>query len=182
MMTSGTFTIYDPAYPSKPADTTTLARATAVALEDTIRRDGLETGAFIAADGRVVIQKTGRPNQVTFGAHELLGTDRTLFTHNHPDGDTFSREDIVAAIQSDLIEVRAVGPTLRHFMWAPGGWPPEVALDRAIAKAIAVAQAHTGRMINTGQLDQRHAPREVTHQLWREVARMLSLRYEREKS
>jgi hypothetical protein len=142
----------------------------------------LETGAYIAANGSVVIEKTGLPNRVSFVGYELDGTDRTLFTHNHPDDGTFSHEDVHAAIESDLIELRAVGPTLRHIMSAPHGWPSTVALDKAIAKSVAVAQSRTTVLINTGQVDRQNVQREVTHQLWREVARLLNLHYEREKS
>ena len=178
----GTFTIYDSAFPSKQADVSTPARRAAVHLENSIRNDALETGAFIARDGSVVVQKTGAPNHVRFNRHELSGTNGTLFTHNHPKDETFSREDIIAAIESQLVELRAVGPMLRHIMQAPGGWPSLTAFDRAIKGAVTIAQQRTTAQINAGNLDARDAHREVCHQMWREVSNSLSLRYEREKS
>jgi hypothetical protein len=183
VMVNWSFSIYDTGWPSAAPDRSTPALNSAVGLEDSVRRDSDETGAFFARDGSLIIRKTGTPKQVSFTKQELVGTDGTLFTHNHPDDGTFSREDIVAAIQSRLIELRAVGPSLRHRMQAPGnGWPSIVAFDRALATAGPLAQQKTAVQLASGQLDPRYVPAEVCHQLWLEVARLLSLRYQREKS
>ncbi len=48
---SGEFTIYDPGYPRVKADVSTPARKSAVALEEKIRNDSLETGVFFTDDG-----------------------------------------------------------------------------------------------------------------------------------
>jgi hypothetical protein len=178
----GSFNVYDNAFPTTKPDTSTAARASAVALEIQIRSDANETGAFIARDGSIIVQKTGSPSSVSFSSTELIGTHGTLFTHNHPDDGPFSREDIVAAIKSQLVEVRVVGPTLRYIVAARGGWPPIVALDRAIAKAIPIANQETRQQVRLGQLHPQHVDLEVCHQLWLDVARTLSLQYMREKS
>jgi hypothetical protein len=181
-MVSAAFSIYDIGHPTGTPDRSSPSRDAAVSLEDQIRGDSLETGAFFARDGRLVIRKTGAPDRVTFTAGELVGTDGTLFTHNHPDDDTFSQQDIVSAIESQLLELRAVGPTLRHMMSAPGGWPSKTAFTRAFQNSVNPANSVTAQMISSGQLDSQYARREVCHQFWCEVARRLSLRYSREKS
>lgn len=181
MVTAG-FSIYDIGHPKGTPDRSSPSRDAAVSLEDQIRTDSLETGAFFARDGQLVVRKTGAPHRVTFTVSELIGTDGTLFTHNHPDDDTFSQQDIVSAIESQLLELRAVGPTLRHMMSAPGGWPSKMAFSRAFRNSINHANIVTAQMISSGQLDRRYAKREVCHQFWCEVARRLSLRYSREKS
>lgn len=181
-MVSAAFSIYDIGHPRSTPDRSSPYRDAAVSLEDQIRGDSLETGAFFARDGRLVFRKTGAPDRVTFTSSELIGTDRTLFTHNHPDDDTFSQQDIISAIESQLLELRAVGPTLRHMMSAPGGWPSKTAFSRAFQSSINHANIVTAQMISSGQLDGQYAKREVCHQFWCEVARKLSLRYSREKS
>ena len=181
-MVSAGFSIYDIGHPRGRPDRSTPARDAAVSLEDQIRTDSLETGAFFARDGQLVVRKTGAPDRVTFTASELVGTDGTLFTHNHPDDDTFSQQDVVSAIESQLLELRAVGPTLRHTMSAPGGWPSKTAFSRAFHNSVNPANIVTAQMISSGQLDRQYAKREACHQFWCEVARRLSLRYSREKS
>lgn len=178
----GSFSIYDNAYPTSSPDTSTLARACAVAIENQIRIDINETGAFVARDGSVVIKKTGAPSNVAFSSSELFGTQGTLFTHNHPDDRTFSREDVVAAVKSQLAELRAVGPTLRYSMSARGNWPPIAALRRAIASAVPIAIQETSQLVKLGQLHPQWIDHEVDHQLWCAVSRTLSLQYVREKS
>jgi hypothetical protein len=174
--------IYDPACPRQTPDVSTRARAAAVKLEDSIRSNSRETGAFIAANGSVVIQKTGSPNQVQFSGSELNGTARTLFTHNHPGDGTFSYPDLLCAIESDLEELRAVGPYLRHMMIAPSGWPTDIILSSALLNAIPVAIKKVAYMVASGSLEQRYAQSEVEHQLWVEVGRVLNLEYKRERS
>jgi hypothetical protein len=178
----GAFTIYDHAYPCKVPDSSTPARAAGVNLESRIRSNGDETGAFIAPQGTVVIEKTGLPDQVRFSGAELNGTDRTLFTHNHPGNGSFSRQDIVAAILSDLEELRAVGPTIRHMLRAPSGWPTAAALDAAIARATPVATRRVAQMLASGALNGPFLQPELTHQLWVAVAKDLRLDYIRERS
>lgn len=80
----GTFTIYDIGYPRGVPDTSTPALMAAVTLEARIRNDGVETGAFIAADGSIIVQRTGAPDRVRFTVAELAGTDRTVFSRDQP--------------------------------------------------------------------------------------------------
>lgn len=176
-------TIYDQAYPSSAADVSTPARAAAVKEEDAIRNDRLETGIFIARDGREVIRKTGAPNQVRFMGTDLFGTQGALFTHNHPGNGTFSLQDVMAAIDSNACELRAVGPTLRYVMRpCESGWPTEQMLIAAVASAAPIAQNRVSWMIARRQVELQFAQAETEHQLWVEVAGALGLEYTREKS
>jgi hypothetical protein len=178
----GVFTIYDRAYPTRAPDVSTPALLVAVRLENQIRNDSRETGAFIAADGSIVIQKTGTPDRVMFHGTELAGTRGTLFTHNHPLDRTFSQQDVDAAIRSSLAELRAVGPTVRHRMRAPNGWPTGVDLVNALATAAQTAQKRTAHAIASGALHAQYAQPEVEHQCWVQVSSALGLVYMREKS
>lgn len=179
---AGDFGIYDAAYPMRAADVSTPARAAAVKLENQIRRDSRETGAFIAADGTVVVQKTGLPDRVSFTAKELAGTQGTLFTHNHPGNGSFSRVDVMSALASELAELRVAGPSLRYSLQPGDSWPSRIELDSAIREAQGYAQRAVSRMIAAGDLDPRYAQAEAEHQVWVAVARKLGLKYVREKS
>jgi hypothetical protein len=182
MVSQGTFTIYDIGYATTTPDTSTSARAAAVTLENAIRGNALETGAFLASSGSVIVQKTGAPDNVKFVGAELNGTRGTLFTHNHPDDSSFSLPDVISAIRSDLEELRAVGPTIRHFMQPAGPWPTEAALLNALPSAAVMARRKVAHAVGSGALNSRHAQAEITHQLWVELAALLGFSYWREKS
>jgi len=178
----GDHSIYDAPHPKVTPNVSTPALTTAVRLENQIRLDELETGAFIAADGRVIIQKTGQPDRLRFTAQELQGTDGTVFTHNHPMNGTFSAVDIESAIQSKLQEVRAAGPTLRYSMRPGPEWPTLDALQEQLAAQTEIARSRVTRMIVDGELEPRFATHELNHQLWSLVAGKLGMAYTREKS
>jgi hypothetical protein len=185
----GEFTVYDGAYPKVKPDVSTPARAAAVALEDRIRLDEAETGAFIDFDGRIIVQKTGpkpakgEPKKVTFTERELRGTYGSVFTHNHPGNRPFSPEDVEAAIAQGLTELRAAGPTLRYQMQRKGPtWPTIDELHEAFAATVEIAGRRVARMIAQGELEPQFAQAESEHQHWRLVAQKLGLKYNREKS
>lgn len=178
----GLFTIYDAAYPKVKPDISTPARVAAVKLEEAIRSNGLETGAFIASDGRVLVQKTGKPDRLSFTGSELSGTDGSLFTHNHPGNGTFSRADVIAAVDSGLTELRAIGPTMRHILQPGSGWPSLEVLEAEILRQSQKSLDVTREMVNRGELELKFASAEANHQLWALVAKALGLRYTRERS
>ncbi|MFT4243551.1 MAG: hypothetical protein QM569_14860 [Acidovorax sp.] len=180
----GDFTVYDGAYPQKTADTSTPARAAAVALENQVRRDDLETAAFFSPAGAERIRKTGQPNMVSFTAQDLAAVRAgDTFSHNHPGNGTFSLDDIENAAELRLAEIRAVGPTLRHMM-APGavGWPTTAQLQAEVARAAEDAQQAVAALVGADELAERFAQAELNHQVWVRVARKFGLRYTREKS
>lgn len=175
-------TIYDVGFPCKLPDASRPDLATAVALEDRIRLDSDETGAFVAADGSIVVSKTGTPNHVRFVGTELAGTDGTLFTHNHPSGLPFSIQDVEAAADSDLKEVRVVGGTIRYRMWPRGGWPTVPAIYAAVRLAHVGVAGTVRHLLATGAIHPRFKQMEAEHQLWLRVALKLNLAYVRERA
>ncbi|MBY0242220.1 MAG: phage head morphogenesis protein, partial [Burkholderiaceae bacterium] len=121
----GTFTIYDPGFPRLQPDVSTPARATAVKLEDQIRGEKNEFGAFVSKDGGVLLRRAGLPDKVPYTEDELRSMKGTTFTHNHPGGLSFSVDDVRNASFADLVELRAVAPHYRHTMTPKGAWPGE---------------------------------------------------------
>lgn len=176
------FSVYDTAVPRHSPDTSTPARKAAVSFENSIRRDPAETGAFFRQDGTLIVRKTGLPNRVGFSTSELATAAGSLFTHNHPEGYSFSVPDIQLAVSQRLAEIRAVAPYCRHAMRPKGAWPSVPDLVAAIQTETQRANAHVHSMEHSGQLSSRFVDFELQHQIWVFVSRSLNLEYRREAS
>lgn len=179
---TGEFTVFDTGYPSTRPDVSTASRRAAVQVEENIRKDKLETGAFIDKNGAVVLQRQGEPDHVGFYPDELSRMKGTTFTHNHPGNTTFSAEDISLAAATGLYELRAVGPTLRYTMVAENGWPDHATMEAAIKESMVVAQKRVDSMAGRGELENEHRQSEAEHQVWVAFSAALKLKYGREKS
>lgn len=179
---SGEFTIYDPGFARVAPDVSTPARAAAVKIEDKIRDQKNEFGAFIAPDGKVMLQRSGLPDKVPIFADELATMKGALFTHNHPGGLSFSPADVRNAAFADLAEVRVVTAQQRHMMSAKGKWPAEANIDRAFNAELTKAQADVDTMVKTNQLNVKYATAEIHHLAWTRAAAKLGLNYTREAS
>lgn len=178
---SSTFNAYDPgAAPASP-DISTPARAAAVQLENEIRRDTLETGAFIAPDGRILLRRTGRPNRVSYLPDELVGLQGATFTHNHPRGASFSLDDLLLAADLQLHEVRAVTTRFRHGAAAlpnlhEDAWRTAYDLEglRQRARLAPEVRVDALHLFDFGV--------EVRHLVWVELSHQLGFTYWRENS
>lgn len=178
---SSTFNDYDPGNPRSEPDLSTPARLTAVQIEDEIRRDLVETGAFIAADGRVMLRRSGLLNRVSFLPDELAGVPGATFTHNHPGGGSFSLEDILVAAELGLQEIRVVTPRFRH---GAAGLPNlqreawRTAYDLQQTRLMALLASKV-------KLDALHPfdfGFEVRHRVWVHLSRQFGFIYWRENS
>lgn len=179
---TGTFTIYDPGFPRTFPDTSTPVRSAMVIFEENIRRDAVETGAFFAVDGRLLLQHIGDAHQVGFTQQEMLQMRHAYFTHNHPGDLTFSVEDIILASEINLVEVRAVTPLCRHIMEPVGVWPAPDVVNAAFNAELAQAKKLIDTELISGLLAVRHAFHELHHRAWVRVAANLHLKYVREAS
>ena len=180
---SSTFSSYDPGSPRVQPDTSTPSRSTAVQIEDEIRRDAVETGAFIATDGRLMLRKTGVPNRVSFLPEELTGMCGATFTHNHPGGVGFSVEDIVLAGELQLTEVRVVTTRFRHLAFAFTSVAPD---EKELQAAYDLEQrrlvAKTRLKVTVGELHPADFGTEVHHLIWFRLSRQYGFTYSRENS
>jgi len=69
-----------------------------------------ETATLVSAEGTVMLDKAGDDKSVRFTSKEtgiIRDTPGAVFTHNHPNGTSFSREDIRFAISTGVSEIRA---------------------------------------------------------------------------
>ena len=85
--------------------------------ESMIRKDSIETGIIVDADGKVVLKKKGTETQVRFTPDEIVLMAGKVLTHNHPRqegydsigiGHSLSKPDLVMATYSKAKEIRAV--------------------------------------------------------------------------
>lgn len=176
-----TFNAYDPGTPQVSPDISTPARARAVELENEIRHESLETGAFIAWDGRILLRKTGLANRIGFLASELDSMHGTTFSHNHPGGSAFSIDDILLASEFDLLEVRAVDSRFRHI----ANTLPKLSeklLSRAYDLQMNKIHPIVGQAVRMGQLHPADANAERLHLVWSKLALHFGFQYRRERS
>jgi hypothetical protein len=174
--------VYDLLTPRCAPDISTPARQAAVTLENSIRTNIFETGAFFNSNGRLITQKVGTGSQVRFDSHELVGTKGSLFTHNHPDGLPFSPQDVEQAIDIGLIELRAVAHHCRYILQPNGNWPSWSAIESALLRHAPVARQDVAAMVQSTYLANSNVDKELQHRLWVLVANDLNLHYFREKS
>jgi hypothetical protein len=176
------FDVYDLAFARHAPDTSTAVRRAAVTFEDSVRNDVVENGAFIKANGTLLLQRVGLANRISFSPSELTSAMNCLFTHNHPNGHSFSYSDVQIAVSYRFIEIRAVSAHWRHIMAPVTSWPSVPALVAAIRAETQRANANIHKMLNSGQLSKRFVGLELQHQLWMLVSRRLNLEYRREAS
>ena len=99
------------------------------------RNERWEYATVIDGDGNEVLSKTSyHPNHVELTPKEAAKLENNIFTHNHPEdpgnnmwwkaiGSPFSPADIVAAVQTNAREIRAVTPNYTFSLKRPkGGW------------------------------------------------------------
>lgn len=178
----GEFTVYDTASQKQPDQSTPLKREM-VAFENRIRTLSIESGAFFDVHGRLLVQTTGTEKDLDFTDDALELGRFGYFTHNHPNGGTFSERDIQTASKLNLQQVSAVTPVLRYRMSKAGGqWPSRPALRRSLDMLDGKANDIVKEMIRIGDLPHRYANDEINHQLWVLVAREFGLVYCRERS
>jgi hypothetical protein len=142
----------------------------------------VETGAFFDAQGSLIVKKVGTTTHVRFDLHELTNVRKSLFTHNHPDGLSFSPQDVEQAVEFDLIELRAVTSYCRYILQPNGSWPPFLTIAQALQRHAAAAHQEVTAMAQACQLSIRDWPKEFQHRLWVLVAADLTLCYAREAS
>ena len=100
----------------------------------------------------------------------------STFTHNHPNGLSFSVADFMMAVQNDFAELRAVTPVFRHIMTRPEhGWPSLIAFDGYRSDAARQAILAVRDLMVSAGMHPRYAEMEATHQFWVFVAKRFGI-------
>lgn len=182
MQNSWDFSVYDPHCPRVSPDISTPSRFAAVRFENAVRHEINENGAFFLADGTLILHKIGTPNNVRFSGNELIGANNSLFSHNHPGGQSFSMQDVQHAVELSLIELRAVAPRWRYIM-RPGETRPTWAeVEQSVKDEAPFAIDEINAMLKANQLQHQYRQIEAHHHLWIRVSKSLNLHYQREAS
>lgn len=77
-------------------------------LEARIFSQDYETAGIYSQDGTLIFEKDGNGNSVGFTSAEVNQMTGGILTHNHPNGSSFSIDDIRLVHNSGLSEIRAV--------------------------------------------------------------------------
>lgn len=176
-----TFSVYDAGAPKIQPDISTPARRTAVGIENVIRSDSLETGAFIGGEGQVLLKRQGMPDRVMYRESELTRMRGAVFTHNHPLGAGFSVDDVALASEFGFSELRAVTLNFRHMasgIPTLGSTQWMQAYKQAEADVVPILM----EMVRLGELHPQNFGHEARHRAWATVAKNFNFLYSREKS
>lgn len=80
--------------------------------ENKIRNDSVETAIVLDAKGKIIMDKSdGSTNQVVIDPADVPKLKDSIFTHNHPNGSPFSREDLETAYSCGIKVLRACHST-----------------------------------------------------------------------
>lgn len=143
----------------------------------------LRTGTverLIAYDqvGREVLRLDGSEDEVKIPRAAYGMLRNTVVTHNHPQGRSFSEDDIIAAVELDLFELRVVSRGFTFRLRRPErGWG-----DRAIDE-LQTAYDEVSRSIDhlvaSGTVTQEVADRFAHHELAKRFAARVGAQYRR---
>lgn len=86
-------------------------------IEKEIHKLSYETGAIIDKSGVVLQKVNGARNEVFVDGSLLKGA---IMTHNHPNGGSFSVQDIDSFLQCDAYQIRATTPQGKTFVLTKG--------------------------------------------------------------
>lgn len=143
-------------------------------MEQKYRSNKDETLHVFTSGGTLVKSIGGKGAQVAFDGKSI--PENSILTHNHPRslgatgirsiGNSFSKQDIVSAVETNAKEIRAVTPTYTFSVKRPkGGWggsPKQI--GDAFSKAHKAVQSEMHSYLNkTGWSDDSIARAETTH-------------------
>lgn len=146
----------------------------------------VEHGIVVNALGEILLDKTGTVTGLTFTRKQMELMDGTWFSHNHPEGNSFSPSDIRLMMMTGLKRIRVVGcnelyqclrhqaePTdhlLRHT-------PAEV--ENWLKNRAATLEEIQNRLIYKRRLNRYKARVDFWHQVNLEGARQFGYSYTR---
>jgi hypothetical protein len=147
--------------------------------------DYVENILIVGQDGKMIVSKTGGHTGVNLTKDELdnMQDQHATATHNHPEGRSFSLDDVHLAVTKNLSEMRAVTSKFTHRMQpGPAGWPPDADL-----RAWYLDKDHEVYKDITARIDDKTLTKDEAnalhhHEIWARLAaeHQENLRYSRE--
>ena len=160
---------------------TALRRAVEV-LEEEIVQNAFETVALFDAAGTLLLRAGGESNRVSFTIPAELKENVMVITHNHPQGTSFSPEDVGVALRTGVEELRAVSPRYVYVLGPPkAGWQTidRQALADDVLKTVRTVERQLWNKVQSGQLSEQEAIMLLWHTVWTRVSRRFGFRYRR---
>lgn len=161
--------------------------------EGSIRRNKYESAVAYDSKGKVLLNKRGQRFSVSFDESEVAKMKDSIFTHNHPRslgkrgmaaiGNSFSNEDIITMVTSNMKEMRAVTPTYTFSMRRPkGGWGVSVSELKASVRKISkeVTSEFTNRL-NKGTTTPLKASTVHYHEVNKRLAKKYGWEYSKRR-
>ena len=167
---------------SKRHDWNKFTHANIRAAEQSIRANTYETAFVFDSSGNLIESAKGDAHSVGLGAIP----ENSIVTHNHPSGVTFSKQDILTATKSNLVEIRAVGTKRTYSMKRPeSGWGSREKLIPIISRAEIRTRERLTNYIRRGSLispsEQQKRVNQANqlhmHLVWKSVAKEMGWEY-----
>lgn len=159
-----------------------------IKIEDEIRMNRtFETSVAFDKDGKIILNKRGESRSVSFTKEECERMKDAIVTHNHPFGwgypeksimrigNSFSKEDILLAVNSNMYETRVVTPNYTFVLKRPEkGWGVTIKdLSKDIAEIDRYIENENKNFIKRKILTPQQAA--ITH--WHELCKRISEKY-----
>lgn len=146
-----------------------------------------ETAVVFSRDGKKLLDKRGQSRSVVFTAEEYRCMKDAIMTHNHPSGwsypeksimrigNSFSTEDLLLAVSSDMYETRVVTPNFTFVLQRPEkGWGVTIEdLSKGIVEADRFIENENKRFIKCNIITSEQAA--ITH--WHKLCKLISEKY-----
>lgn len=157
--------------------------STLAAAEERIRREPNEHAFVCLPNGTPVIPLgNDKPNYVLLNPQEgyVLGSkddpfSGAVFTHNHPSGNSFSPDDVNAAIRHNMAEMRAVTREGTFIMRPSGKWPHPDLVTHELNIVDGQVRTETIRRINAGLVSISEANKNHWRNVWPQIAQLVRL-------
>lgn len=136
------------------------------AIERAIVQQDYETAVIVGPDGQLVLQKKGTHNAVRFSDEELAMMRGATLSHNHPGGNSLSKEDVQLALDFDAKEMRAVTRNARYSIQPRAQTVSDNIIASRIREIEEELMKETWAKIRTGAMTVPEANKRHFHELW----------------
>lgn len=123
--------------------------------ESAIRGNDYETLIALDENGNLIFSKKGNRNSVAYGA-DASKTTNAIVTHNHPDGGSFSWQDMHGMVVLNQKEMRATTKDFTYSMKRPEkgwGWGPRTVKQTFQAANNAARRAYRKQKTGNAKSD-----------------------------
>jgi hypothetical protein len=152
-----------------PGDFTEALRKTLWNQEGALAYRPYETLFAYGENGELLFRKNGDAGSVTLNELEMAVARASVWTHNHPTGNTFSPNDVRVAFVCQVRELRAVDQHWVYRLRDPDNWTAE--------KWAMIEGGLWEKIIKAVAADESVATADLVHEVWRRIFAELGMSY-----